>query len=105
LSNSQIKIQLPENVYDLNFENSPVIILGDLASKERIEKEIEVRFFGITGDKLKIESSFEYKPQGFSSIFKKDQSFTTLISGSAISLNNINPNQILPETSFDFGIS
>ncbi len=101
LSNSQIKIQLPQNAYDKEYNASPVIILGDVAPKEIIEKEIDISFFGLTGDKLKINSSFEYKPQGFSSVFKKDQTFNVLISGSAFGLNISGPNQVLPETSFD----
>ncbi|MDD3155943.1 MAG: hypothetical protein PHP14_00350 [Candidatus Pacebacteria bacterium] len=104
LSNSQIKIQLPENAYDQEFNSSPVIILGDIAPKEIIEKEIDVNFFGLTGDKLKVNSSFEYKPQGFSSVFKKDQNFNVLINGSAFNLNISGPNQVLPETSFDMNV-
>ena len=104
LSNSQIKIQLPENAYDQEFNASPVIILGDIAPKEIIEKEIDVNFFGLTGDKLKVNSSFEYKPQGFSSVFKKDQNFNVLINGSAFNLNISGPNQVLPETSFDMNV-
>lgn len=105
LSNSQIKIQLPANVYDLNFNNNPVIILGDIAAKEKIEKEIEVRFFGLTGDKLKVTSALEYKPQGFTSIFTKDQTFDVLINGSSLNININNPNQVLPESAFDTTIN
>lgn len=104
LSNSQIKIRLPENAYDKEFNNSPVILLGDIASKEKIEKEIEIGFYGVNGNKIKVESSFEYKPQGFSSVFKKDQNFNILINGSVVSLNVNSPNQVLPESSFDVGI-
>ena len=105
LSNSQIKIHLPANVYDLGFNNSPVIILGDIASKEKIEKEIEVRFFGLAGDKLKVNSTFEYKPQGFTSMFTKDQIFDVLINGSVANININNPNQVLPESAFDTTIN
>ncbi|MFA5092311.1 MAG: hypothetical protein WC483_07440, partial [Candidatus Paceibacterota bacterium] len=105
LSNAQIKMAFPANVYDINFDNDPTIILGDVASKEKIEKEIEVRFFGVTGDKLKIGSSFEYKPQGFTSVFTKDQTFEVLINGSLISANILSPNQVLPESAFDTTIN
>lgn len=105
LANSQIKIKLPDNAFDTEYSQSPTILLGDVAPKERIEKEIEVVFYGVNGDKPKVEASFEYKPQGFSSIFKKDQAFSMLINGSSISLNITNPNQVLPETPFDMGIS
>jgi hypothetical protein len=104
LANSQIKIKLPANVYDNEFNNNPVIVLGDVAPKEKIEKEIEVSFFGVNGDKLKVESSFEYKPQCFSSVFKKDQIFNVLINGSAFNLNITSPNQVLPESPFDMNI-
>lgn len=104
LSNAQIKIKLPANVYDSGFNNSPVITLGDVASKEKIEKEIDVSFFGVTGDKLKVESSFEYKPQGFSSVFKKEQNFNVLINGSAFNLNITNPTQVLPENEFEMNV-
>jgi len=79
--------------------------LGDIASKERIEKEIEVRFFGLAGDKLKVISTFEYKPQGFTSMFTKDQAFDVLINGSVVAININNPNQVLPESSFDTTIN
>jgi hypothetical protein len=104
LSNSQIKIQLPKNAYDQEYNASPIIILGDIAPKEIIEKEIDVNFFGLTGDKLKVNSSFEYKPQGFSSVFKKDQNFNVLINGSTFNLNISGPNQVLPETNFDMNV-
>ncbi len=105
LANSQIKIKLPDNAFDIDYSQTPTILLGDVAPKEKIEKEIEVVFYGVTGDKPKIEASFEYKPQGFSSVFKKDQDFSMLINGSSISLNITNPNQVLPETPFDMGIA
>jgi hypothetical protein len=104
LSNSQIKIQLPKNAYDQEYNASPIIIWGDIAPKEIIEKEIDVNFFGLTGDKLKVNSSFEYKPQGFSSVFKKDQNFNVLINGSTFNLNISGPNQVLPETNFDMNV-
>jgi len=105
LANSQIKIKLPENAYNVDFEQNPIILLGDVAPKEKVEKEIEVTFFGVNGDKPKVEAAFEYKPQGFSSTFKKEQNLEMLINGSSISLNITNPNQVLPETPFDMGIN
>ena len=105
LANSQIKIKLPENSYDTDFNQSPIILLGDVAPKEKVEKEIEVTFFGVNGDKPKVAAAFEYKPQGFSSTFKKEQDLEMLINGSSISLNITSPNQVLPETPFDMNIN
>ncbi len=101
LTEAKIKIVLPEGVLYKNSDMSPTINLEDLQAKEKIEKEIELMFFGENKTSHKIEASFQYKPQGFSSFFEKQQSWNILISGSVISLNINNPNQVLPETNFD----
>lgn len=101
LNEAQIKIMLPENVYDVNWNNTPTIMLDQLMPKEKIEKEIDITFFGNLKTKHKIETSFRYKPQGFSSLFEKKQPMEVLIAGSTIDLNVNNPTQVLPETNFD----
>jgi hypothetical protein len=103
-----LRIDFPQGAKKTNDINTVAkreqIFIGDISVGQTIKKNLSVVLFGQENQKKDINIILEYKVKGSNSLFKKDKTFSVLISASPVSILVSSPSEVNTNQTVDFTV-
>jgi uncharacterized membrane protein len=80
------------------------VFIGDISAGQTIKKNLSVALFGQENQKKDINLVLEYKVDGSNSLFKKNKTFSVLLTASPVSIIVSGPTEVNTNQTVDFNI-